>query len=157
MATGCTPRVFLPIGTHLITLVVKDEWSSSDPKTVLITVQDTQPPSLQVSLTPTVLWPADHRMVRIDALINASDSCSNAQPTVVLTSITSDQPDNGFGDGDTANDIQDAAFGTFDRSFLLRAERAGNDPRGRTYTVTYTAIDASGNCTQQSGTIRVPR
>jgi hypothetical protein len=103
-----------------------------------------------------LLWPADHKLVRIDAVINASDSCGGSQPTVVLTSITSDQPDNGTGDGDTANDIQDAVFGTFDRSILLRAERAGNDPRGRTYTVTYTACDASGNCTQRSATVRVP-
>lgn len=156
MATGRNPKVFLPVGTSAVNLTVSDEWSSSAPSTTRITVQDTQPPSLQVTLTPTLLWPANHKMVRIDAVINASDSCGDAQPTVVLTSIDSDQPDNGTGDGDTAGDIQDAALGTFDRSFLLRAERAGNDPRGRTYTVTYTAVDASGNCTQRSATVRVP-
>jgi hypothetical protein len=148
--------VFLPVGTSVVSLTVSDEWSSSALSTTEITVQDTQPPSLQVTLTPTLLWPANHQLVRIDALVKASDSCGGAQPTVVLTSITSDQPDNGTGDGDTANDIQDAAFGTFDRSFLLRAERAGNDPRGRTYTLTYAACDASGNCTQRSATVRVP-
>ena len=89
-------------------------------------------------------------------MINASDSCGDAPPTVVLTSVTSDQPDNGGGDGDTADDIQDAAFGTLDRSFLLRAERTGTNPLGRAYTVTYTAVDASGNRTQRSVTVRVP-
>jgi hypothetical protein len=153
--TGRKPQVFLPVGTSVVNLIVSDGWSSALSAT-RITVQDTQPPSLQVTLTPTLLWPADHRLVRIDAVINASDSCGDAQPTVVLTSITSDQPDNGGGDGDTAGDIQDAAFGTFDRSFLLRAERAGNDLRGRTYTITYDACDASGNCTQRSATVRVP-
>ncbi|HYV24284.1 MAG TPA: hypothetical protein VE969_03530 [Pyrinomonadaceae bacterium] len=155
-ARGRNPQVFLPVGTNVVNLTVSDEWSSSAPSTTQITVQDTQPPSLQVTLTPTLLWPANHTMVRIDAAVSSSDSCGGSRPTVVLTSITSDQADDGTGDGDTAGDIQDAAFGTFDRSFLLRAERAGNDPRGRTYTVTYTACDASGNCTQRSATVRVP-
>jgi HYR domain-containing protein len=46
VATGQKPIVLLPIGTHLLTLVVQDEWSLSDSKTVLITVQDTQPPTI---------------------------------------------------------------------------------------------------------------
>src|SRR5207253_4674223 len=114
VAAGRNPTVSLPVGTHAITLVVSDEWESSEPRTVLITVADTRPPSLSVTLTPTVLWPANHKMVRIDAVISAADSCGAAPPQVALTSITSDQPDNGGGDGDTAGDIQDAAFGTFD-------------------------------------------
>ena len=155
-ATGRNPQVFLPLGTSAVTLAVSDGWWSSAPSTTLITVRDTQPPSLQVTLTPTLLWPPNHKLVRINATITVADSCGGAPPQVVLTSITSNQPDNGGGDGDTAGDIQDAVFGTFDRSFLLRAERVGGDPRGRTYTVTYTAMDASGNCTQTSATVRVP-
>ena len=46
VVTGRKPTVFLPIGTHPVTLVVQDEWSNSDSKTVLITVQDTQPPTI---------------------------------------------------------------------------------------------------------------
>ncbi|MFL6333372.1 MAG: BPSS1187 family protein [Pyrinomonadaceae bacterium] len=156
VATGRNPTVSLPVGTHTITLVVSDEWRSSEPRTVSITVADTQPPSLSVTLTPTLLWPANHKMVRIDAVIGAADSCGDAPPQVALTSITSDQPDDGGGDGDTKGDIQDAAFGTFDRTFLLRAERDGSDRRGRTYTVTYTATDASGNRTRKSATVHVP-
>ena len=156
VAAGRNPTVFLSVGTHPVTLVVKDDWSSSNPTTVLITVRDTQPPSLQLTLTPTLLWPPNHRLVRINATVSAMDSCGGSPPQIVLTSITSNQPDNGGGDGDTAGDIQEAAFGTFDRSFLFRAERAGGDLRGRTYTVTYTATDASGNQTQASATVHVP-
>ncbi|HEV8486257.1 MAG TPA: hypothetical protein VGV87_22125 [Blastocatellia bacterium] len=156
VASGRKPRVFLPLGTSIVTLRVSDGWWTSPADTTQITVIDTQPPLLQVTLTPTLLWPADHRLVRVDAVISAIDTCDAAPPQVVLTSITSDQPDNGTGDGDTAGDIQDAEFGTFDRSFLLRAERAGGDPRGRTYTVTYTATDASGNRTQTRVTVYAP-
>jgi hypothetical protein len=46
VTTGQKPTVFLPVGTHLVTLEVKDEWSNANSKTVLITVQDTQPPTI---------------------------------------------------------------------------------------------------------------
>jgi len=74
----------------------------------------------------------------------------------VLTSITSNEPDNGLGDGDTANDIQGAAFGTADFSFLLRSERSGAGT-GRIYTVTYTVTDGSGNTASDSATVTIPK
>jgi hypothetical protein len=150
------PTVFFPLGANVATLVVSDDWRSSLPAATSITVVDTVPPSLQVTLTPTSIWPPNHKLVRIDAAVHVSDSCGGTPPSVVLTSITSNQPDNGGGDGDTASDIQGAEFGTFDRSFFLRAERAGGDPGGRTYTITYTATDASGNQTQAVATVHVP-
>jgi hypothetical protein len=161
--SGSKPTVFAPLGSNTVTLEVEDPWSSSPscptssaPDTTLITVTDTQPPSLQVTLTPTVLWSPDHRLVRIDATISVTDSCGDAPPQVVLSSIISDQRDNGVADGDTDDDIQDDAIGFLDQSFLVRAERAANDPNGRTYTVTYTATDGSGNKTQTSATVHVP-
>ncbi len=155
-AAGWNATVFVPVGASTVSLAVSDPWSTSAPDATVVTVRDTRPPSLQVSLTPASLWPPDHRLVRVEAAISAADSCGDAPPQVVLTSVTSDQPDNGVADGDTDNDIQDAALDSFDGSVLLRAERAGNDPRGRTYTVTYTATDASGNQTQASATVHVP-
>jgi hypothetical protein len=148
------PMLFLPVGTHAAELVASDIWRPSFPDTTSISVVDTIPPSLQVTLTPTSIWPPNHRLVRIDAVVTAADTCT--PPHVVLTSITSDQPDDGTGDGDTAGDIEDAQVDTLDRSFLVRAERSGGDKNGRTYTVTYTATDASGNKTNASATVHVP-
>jgi endo-1,4-beta-xylanase len=54
-----------------------------------------------------------------------------------------------------SNDIQEAAFGTDDREFLLRAERSGLG-NGRVYTITYQAKDASGNTTVASTQVVVP-
>ncbi|MFL6230337.1 MAG: BPSS1187 family protein [Pyrinomonadaceae bacterium] len=157
LAGGQNPTVFLPLGANAVTLSVWDGWWwSASPDTTHVTVSDTQPPSLQLTLTPTLLWPANHRLIHINAAVTATDSCGGAPPTIALTSITSNQPDDGLGDGDTNGDIQEAQFGTFDRSFLLRAERAGGDRRGRTYTITYTATDASGNQTHASATVQVP-
>jgi len=157
LETGRNPSVFCPVGFNFIALVASDDWwESLVPSTTLVNVVDTTPPSLNVVLLRTVLWPADHRLVRIDATVTSSDSCGAAPVQVELTSITNSQADNGLGDGDTDRDIQEASYGTFDTSFFLRAERAGNITAGRTYTVTYTATDASGNQTVKTATVYVP-
>ncbi len=59
-------------------------------------------------------------------------------------SVTTNEPDNGLGDGDASNDIQGWAVGTADTSGQLRAERSGKGT-GRRYTLTYEAEDTAGN------------
>jgi uncharacterized repeat protein (TIGR01451 family) len=117
-------------------------------------VLDIVPPTLTLSLSETTLWPPNHRLVDIAAAITVTDNC-DPNPTVRLVSITSNEPDNGLGDGDTSGDIQGAAFGTDDRQFRLRAERSGAGS-GRVYIVLYEARDAGGNTTQGQATVRVP-
>jgi hypothetical protein len=116
--------------------------------------EDVTPPSLTISLTPESLWPANHQLAAVNANVLVSDD-TDPHPTVTLVSVTSSEPDDGLGDGDTANDIQGAAPGTDDREFLLRAERSGKGG-GRTYTVTYQARDAAGNTTTVSTQVSVP-
>lgn len=74
-------------------------------------------------------------MVDIAATVTAS-----AGTTVKLISITSNEADNGLGDGDKPNDIQGASYGTNDRAFQLRAERSGGGS-GRVYTGIYRVTD----------------
>jgi hypothetical protein len=69
--------------------------------------------------------------------------------------VTSSEPDNGLGDGDTVQDVQGAAFGTADVAFQVRAERAGGGS-GRTYSIVYTAEDGSGNTTPANVAVDVP-
>jgi len=56
-----------------------------------------------------------------------------------------------LGDGHTINDIQVTEEGLI----YLRAERSG-ESEGRIYTITYQAVDDSGNVTVQSATVTVP-
>jgi len=69
-----------------------------------------------------------------------------------IISVTSSEPDNGLGDGDTANDIQITGALTVN----LRAERSGTG-NGRTYTITVEARDAAGNATIKTVAVVVPK
>jgi hypothetical protein len=147
-----------PLGTSTVTWTATTTTAINDAKnkgtaTQTITVADTTPPNLTVALSPTVLWPPDHKLIPITATITVSDTC-DPNPTVKLLRIESNEPDNGLGDGDTAEDIQGATADA--RTFMLRAERGGKG-NGRIYTVTYQASDASGNTTTKTATVIVPK
>jgi len=74
-------------------------------------------------------------------------------PTVTLVSVTSNEADNGLGDGDMPVDIVIIEDFTFD----LRAERMGADPNmERIYTITYQVTDACDNRTTASVEVIVP-
>ncbi|TMV43202.1 DUF4091 domain-containing protein [Paenibacillus mesophilus] len=108
---------------------------------------DKTPPTLHVVLDKTVLWPANHKMVTVTASVYADDAISQID-SVVLTSITSDEP------VEPQVDIE-AQYGTLVLPFMLRAERSGSGS-GRIYTITYTATDKAGNKTSASATVKVP-
>ena len=152
------------IGEHIITLVVTDSAGETNSDEVIITVQDTIPPEIDVSVSPDTLWPPNHKMVSVSATVTAIDNC-DAVPDIILESITVNEGEesNTFdanyysstSDGNTSDDIQDADFGTADYNISLRAERSGGG-NGRIYTITYSATDASGNISTASATVLVP-
>jgi hypothetical protein len=121
-----------------------------------VTVQiDKSAPDLRVALDKTELWPPYYKLVTITADVYGSDSLSGIE-SIVLTSISSNEPDVGTDSDDVPNDIQDAEFGTLDTSFSVRAERAekGN---GRVYTIAYMATDKAGNTAVATFTVTVPQ
>lgn len=61
------------------------------------------------------------------------------------------EPDDGQGDGNTADDVQITTNGRI----FVRAERSAQGNR-RVYTVTYRATDASGNTGYGSADVVVP-
>jgi hypothetical protein len=84
-----------------------------------------------------------------------TDAC-DASPTAVLSSVTSSDPDDGLADGHTSGVIAGATLGTPDMAFQLRAERNATKKKGRTYTVSYTATDASDNDMEGEAQVIVP-
>ena len=112
--------------------------------------QDTTPPEVTISVTPDILWPPNHKYRNVVVTLVATDKV-DPNPSVKLISVTSSEPDEGLGDGDTKNDIVIVT----DFTFKLRAERSGLG-EGRTYTFTYEVKDFSGNVTTVTTTVFVP-
>lgn len=111
---------------------------------------DSEPPEVTVTVTPNELWPVNHRVVPIGVSVSAVDD-KDPSPLIALESITSSEPANGQGDGNTEEDILVEEDGTI----YLRAERSGNG-EGRVYTITYRATDANGNAGFGSAEVLVP-
>jgi hypothetical protein len=86
--------------------------------------------------------------VRVNARVE--DSCSSA--TWKITSVTSNEDENGQGDGNTTADWRI----TGDHALLLRAERSGGGS-GRIYSITIVATDRSGNTAEKVLTVTVPK
>jgi hypothetical protein len=111
------------------------------------TVAQIPPMSLDVSVTPSVLWPPNNKLVLITANIQVVQPGAPA-PSVALVSITSNEPL-------APGDIQGAVLGTDCRSFQLRATRLGSGS-GRTYAITYRATDFVHNSILKSVYVTVP-
>ena len=126
-----------------------------------VLVKDIDPGPTAPPLAPvadhSMLWPPNHLMVT--CTIQATATGNSGVPPALAVTVTSSEPDDGLGDGDTANDIQniqvDPATGTI--TVDLRAERAGVGT-GRIYTITITATDGEGNNSSMTSlTVLVPR
>lgn len=113
----------------------------------------TCPPPLSLSLSPDELWPANGKMVEIDATIDGGDGCGNP-PVATLVSLESSEPESGTHARDIPDDILGHDIGFDDRVFKVRAEHSGI---GRTYTVTYEIEDGCGVEKTLEATLTVPQ
>jgi WD40 repeat protein/HYR domain-containing protein len=139
-----------PTGTTILTYTAIDGSGNAGYATQSITVIDGTAPVISgAAVDKPTLWPANHKMVDVIVSYTAADNCGT--PNVQL-SISSNEPVNGTGDGDTAPDweVVDAYH------VRLRAERSGHG-NGRVYTITITAVDNQGNVMRQLVTVSVPK
>lgn len=139
------------LGTTNVTLTVTDNNGASNSCAATVTVQDrTSPVISSVSANPSTLWPPNHKMVPVTVTVSASDNCGVA-PVCKIISVSSNEPVDGLGDGDTAPDWDI----TGNLKVNLRAERSGSG-NGRVYTLMIECTDASGNGSTKSVTVTVP-
>ncbi len=138
------------VGTHQIGLSVSDSNAPAVTCSTTVTVQDTTPPEIrQITATPNSLWPPNHKMIKVKLGVEAVDVCGSVTSRII--SVTSNEPEDGLGDGNTRHDWQiTGALG-----LNLRAERSGKGS-GRTYTITIEAADEIGNKTTGQTTVTVP-
>lgn len=145
----------LGLGDHTITLQVDDGINDPVSRDLIVMIVDTSVPTLAPVANHTILWPPNHNVV--DIFINANAQDNSGIPVVLSAVITSNEPEDGLGDGDTAPDwsvpVIDQMAGTI--ALQLRAERSGSG-NGRVYTITITATDSSGNSSSANVEIIVP-
>ena len=147
---GATLSLSLPIGSYVFTLNVDDHNGGVASDSVVITVVDAKAPEITaVAATPSMLLQTNHTMVPVAVSASITDCDPSASCKIV--SVTSNEPDDGLGDGDTANDWRI----TGERTLELRAERAGGGT-GRIYTITIACTDAAGNTSTSTLTVTVP-
>ena len=128
------------LGDTIVTLKVTDETGLSGFCKAIVTVEDVEAPIIEnVTSNPNVLWPPNHKMVQVNVNVLASDNC-DTEPACRIVSVSSNEPVNGSGDGNTSPDWE--VIGDF--TVNLRAERSGTGD-GRIYTITVECIDDSGN------------
>ncbi len=141
-------------GVTVVTWSATDDSGNEAYCSASVTVVDTTPPEIEVTVTPQVLWPVNHKMVEVEYTVVVGDICDDA-PDWVLVSVTSNEPDDGLGDGTTEPDIMDVDVGTADVSISLRAERSGT-LTGRVYQATFQVTDCSGNTSITMANVYVP-
>jgi uncharacterized repeat protein (TIGR01451 family) len=147
------------VGTYTLTYNASDD-SGNAAATVTRTVNvvDTTPPVITTNGSTPSLWPANHKYASFTVtnfVTGATDSCDTplGLSGVTVEKVTSDETENGNGDGNTTNDI---VIGADCKSFQVRAERNGGG-NGRVYTVTFRVKDASGNVGRATAKIVVPQ
>jgi YVTN family beta-propeller protein len=139
------------VGTTLITWTATDAAGNTASAVQHLVVNDTEAPTITgAEATPSQLWPPNHTMRDVSVLYSAADNCGAVN--CVIGGVTSNEPADGTGDGDTAPDweIVDA------HHVRLRAERAGVGD-GRIYSITIICTDSHGNSSARVVTVSVPK
>ena len=182
--SSMAPIGTFPLGSNLVILTV-NHGAQTSRDTVVVTVRDSAPPTLELTIEPPVLWPPNEKLIGVHVRVNVEDSC-DADVDFVLTSITRNCVKKDEGKEDLERpDIVGAEVGTPDVDFQLRAEECRDEqarsceeeckrscrPKddkckqeckaecerewGRSYTIVYTATDHMGNAASATAVLRV--
>lgn len=152
IATGATPSIQLPMGSHTILLTVTDSFDASHSDEVIVDIVDTTPPELAYTVNTNLLWPPNRDMYLSVSGISASDICD---PNHSLLVTVTDNTTPTEGESTSADwEIVENGDGTID--VFLRAEK-GSGNSDRIYTITMTAEDVSGNVAVETVEVTVPK
>ena len=145
-----------PLGTTTLVYTATDAAGNRASCTSTVTVVNTRPPVVIGDPSGGELWPPNHKYHTItlaDCGIKVVDQCTGQVVTgpagAQITCVTSDEPDNDGGDGNTSNDIVIVDATTV----RLRAERQGGSD-GRVYNIGF-RIPGAGGGSPTTGTCKV--
>ena len=139
--------VVLNEGTNTLIYSATDNTGNAEAAKTLVVRIDTTAPSGKLRLSPSVLWPANHKLVRIRTQLFVASDLSGPV-SVSGPVVRSNEPQTGRKDAGPDWVVKHGKL-------YLRAERSDRG-NGRVYTVTYTLTDRAGNTSQVSDTVTVP-
>jgi len=96
LGTGQNLTYTFGLGIHVVTLSATDLSGNVGSDSVTVTVVDTTAPEINATVVPSVLWPPNHKYVVVRVNVTAFD-IGDPLPDIVLVSVSSNEPDNGFG------------------------------------------------------------
>jgi hypothetical protein len=121
-----------PLGETLVTWTASDSSGNTATCTFTVHVEAAQPATItDLHASPAVLWPPNHKWVDIKLSADVDSGCENQGADWSIVDVTSNQSDDGTGDGNTSPDWMISG----DHGLKLRAERSGNGG-DRVYTIT---------------------
>jgi hypothetical protein len=136
---------FFQVGTTNITYSVTDASGNVNNCSFTVTVYDVEPPVITINDKKQSEWPPNHKPFELnidDYIISVTDNCPGvSEEDIIIDEVSSDEPGNGNGDGNTSDDI---VVANDCRIVHLLAERQGGG-NGRVYTVYLAVADAHGN------------
>jgi len=145
-----------PVGSTTVVWKATDGAGNFTTANQTVTVIDNTAPTITLNGYAPAMWPPNHKYQTFTVanfVTAASDNCGGVDVSgVVIDHVTSDETENGNGDGNTLNDI---VIASDCRSVQLRSERAGGG-NGRVYTITFKVTDTHGNTTTATATVVVP-
>jgi hypothetical protein len=131
---------FFRLGSHSVIITS----STGEKCSFTVTVTDNEPPSLTpLTLSRNILWPATGKMKKVGVYYTVSDNGENVKTEIRVSSNAAP--------ADTTDWLV-----IDDHLLRLKASRLP-DGSPRTYTITVTATDDSGNKTTRTTTISVSR
>lgn len=136
-----------PVGDMIVSWTATDGAGNSSSAEQTVRVIDNTSPTITVNGNVPSMWPPNHKYQTFSVtsfIASVFDNCGGVNISdVVIRSVTSDETENGNGDGNTTNDI---IIASDCRSVQLRAERDGGGD-GRVYTISFRLTDTHGNVT----------
>jgi hypothetical protein len=136
-------------GAYTVSFNATDNAGNPEASRTLVVRIDQTPPSGTLSLSPSQLWPPNHKLVTITPSLAVSDAGGGAV-SVSGPIVSSSEPVTG------GDDVTSPDWVVSGNTLQLRAERAESSS-GRVYTVSYTLTDQAGNSAQASSTVTVPK
>jgi glycosidase len=112
---------------------------------------DLTPPAVNISASPSSIWPANGKMVPVTVSGTITDNLSGVDPSTAAFAVVDE-----YGSVQPSGPVTLGLGGSYSFTVLLQASRNGNDQDGRQYFITVSAKDLAGNLGSAATTVTVP-